>query len=305
MRLKEYYEVLNLGNNDRLLVSGMNAMAICLYAAGKAKAAGISVAVQAAVDPRSPMKSEADAIEWAKANEPDAAEAIAAGGKITFSAAGILDAPPSQPFNKILVVDDDFANKLAEKLAKLNLLSSGDKALLLDLPASFFRPFELQKKGLFGKPERLSFRQLLARLGIEVGYYEVHDRRLVCGCTLKKPAEVPKFEIPGCDKVAAEIRAEILDDVLKAAGGSKFAMDAGEWLYFVDVADTENSALNMTFVFLDCSSIYSGEKPKPRSKKFTVAVMPNTESFRRELGARGVTVVKREKVKELFAERKG
>jgi len=306
MHLKEYYEFLNLASGDRLLVFGKEAMPLGLYAAGRAKAAGLTVEVQIAADPATQIKNEAALADWIRANEPDAKQEITAGAPIVAHCTSTLNGlPPMKPFNKMLVSDDDFANGFYEKLTKLDMLSCGEKALLLDLPLSFVRPVPFETKGLLGsKTEFLSFRQFLERLGLKVDYYERHEKRLVCAATLVRPGQTPPLKLLDCDGFAAEVRKELLPHIEKTAGGSQFAIDAGEWLYFVQVEDIANAPLQVVFALPDCSSCYTEPKATERSKKFLVAVMPNTPSSKRELAVKGTAVVKKEEAAKLFAERK-
>jgi len=306
MKLEEYYRKLNVQNGDRILVDCADSLIVSLYLAGKAKKNGLSVTVRALVDPNSPILSESDAVEYAKAKFKDDYDVIAEGAPIvTFSVEGLMTLKTKRIFNKVLLQREDLTD-IIKTLIRVNEITTGEKLVMLDLSFQFFRRLNAVRKQMFGeKKETMSFRQFLMSAGCQLNFYDAIGERLVCLVNLGKCSPPQALALVGLDEFGDMIRKEILNYIVYLKTDSQYCIESDdkEYLYFIRGEKTENQPIRCEFIFFDGKGTWSSPDSKDRSRNFYIIVLPNTDTFKKEVESKEVLVLNKEKTFELYGEK--
>jgi len=306
MKLEEYYQRLNVQNGDRILVDCADSLIVSLYLAGKAKKNGLNVTVRALVDPNSPILSEGDAVEYAKTKFKEDYSVIAEGAPIvTFSVESLTTLKTKSIFNKVLLQRENLTDTI-KTLMKINEITTGEKLVMLDLSFQFFRRLNAVRKQMFGeKKETMSFRQFLKSAGCQLGFYDAIGERLICLLNLGKCTPPQALSLVGLDEFGDMIRKEILNYIVYLKTDSQYCIESDdkEYLYFIRGEKTENQPISCEFIFFDGKSTWIGPEQKDMSRNFYVIVLPNTDTFRREVENKEVLVLNKEKTFELYGEK--
>lgn len=306
MRLEEYYNRLGIKNGDRILVDCADSLIVGMYLAGRAKKGGMSVTVRALVDPNSPMLSENDAVEYAKARFKDDYATISDGAPIiTFSVEGLMALKTKSIFNKVLLQREDLTD-IIKTLSRVNEITTGEKLVMLDLSFQFFRRLNAVRKKMFGETkETLSFRQFLEGTGCRVGFYDAIGERLVCLANLGKCNPPQALALVSFDETGDMIRKEILDYIVYLKTDSQYCIESEdkEYLYFIRGEKTENQPIRCEFIFFDGKGSWNGPEQKDLSRNFYIIVLPNTNAFRREVESKEVLILGKQKAFELYGEK--
>jgi hypothetical protein len=307
MKLEEYYTRLEVKKGDRILVDGMNSLLIGLYVAGRAKKEGLNVSTHALVNPQSKIHSDIDAIRHAKKNlDKKETEYMEAGASsTTFSAETMMAHRTKNLFNKSILEVEELDNTLRQ-LSRASSMTMENNYVLLSFPLKFFRPINIITKKLFGeKKETMSFRQFLLRLGFKIAYYDISGDRLICVCSIRKFAPPKKTQLVTFDEFSYMIQHEILEYIVYTQTDVKYVIqsDDGEYLYFIQAEKTKNQPIACNFFFLDGKGKWSTDKPKIKSRNFSIIVMPNTDNFMKELQQKDVLILSKERAFEVYGEK--
>jgi hypothetical protein len=306
LKLEEYYNRLEVRSGDRILVDCGESLLVSLYIAGRAKAEGHSVTVRALVDPNSPILSESDAIEYAKTHYKDYFETIAAGAPlITFSVESIMALKTKSIFNKVVLQREELYD-IIKTLMKVNEIGAGEKLVMLDLSFQFFRRLRVVRKKLFGeKKETMSFKQFLESAGCQVRFYDAVADRLICLFNFAKCSPAQAVSLVSFDEFGEMVRKELLDYIVYLKTDSQYCIESDDkqYLYLIAGEKTENQPMRCEFVFLDGKSSWNSGEPKEQAREFTIIVVPNTEAFRREIEAKNILILGKEKTFELYGEK--
>lgn len=306
MELDKCYELLRIADKDRILVDCMESLLLGAYIIGRAKKEKLSITVHAIVNPSSKILSETDALGYAKKSFKRDFDMISEGVSLmTFTVGDLSVYSTKAMFNKVVLEREDVPSILPS-LSKANQLTDGEKTVVLSLPFPFFRRFTVVRKQFFGeKREVMSFRQLLASLGLQIGFYDAIEDRLVC--TLSAKAFNGKFSmsLTSFDEFSDSIRKEILEYIVYTDTEAKFGIESDdkEYIYFIRAQKTRNEPIQCTFVFLDGKGSWATPDSKDESRSFLIIVLPNTETFKRELDGKEIIVLGKEKAFELYGEK--
>ena len=305
MRFEEYYALLKVSDKDKILIGGMDSILLASYIAGRAKREGLNVSVHALINPKSKVRSEMDAVKYAKSNLKKDAKTIADGAAmVAFSVEKTLDYETRGYFNKVRLEADNFDN-IVQKLSKINQMTERERLVLLELPFQFFRKVRVVTKHFMGeKTEEMSFRQFLKSAGCQVSQYDAIEKRLFCLFNMAKFNAPTKIEPLGLDEFGSLIRKEILEYILYVRTDALLTIesDDNEYLYFVRGEKTENKPIKCEFVFLDGRGSWIDKKPNINSRDFSVIVLPDTANFRKEFEEKDILIVNKKKAFELYGE---
>jgi hypothetical protein len=305
MELDRYYSLLNVKEGDRIIVDSKDSLILGMYIAGQAKKTGLRVSVQVIVKPDSPILSDMDAVSHAKTSFQKEYGTIAEGATlITFSVGTLAAFSTNNIFNKAIISRDDTTD-IIQTLSKVSQITTGEKLVLFDLSFEFFRKFVISRKQMFGeKKEIMSFRQLLASLGMQIGFYDAIGSRLLCLCNAK--SFDAKFSLSTVDfsDLGDMIRKEIFEYIVYSKPDALYSIESGdkEYLYFIQNEKTENQPISCQFIFLDGKADWSTPESQKNSRNFIIVVLPNTDAFRKELEGKEILIITKEKAFELYGE---
>ena len=306
MKLDKCYGLLKIVDKDRILVDCNESLLFGAYLIGRAKKEKLNVTVHAIVNPDSKILSETDALGYAKTNFKRDFNTISEGVSLMTFTVGELSAYSTKAtFNKMVLERDDVPSILPS-LSKADQLTDGEKTVVLSLPFSFFRRFTVARKQLFGeKKETMSFRQLLASLGFQVSFYDAIEDRLICMFSIKAFNDKFSLSLTSFDEFSDSIRKEIIGYIVYTSTEAKFGIESDdkEYIYFVRGQKTRNEPIQCTFVFLDGKGSWATPDSKDESRSFLVIVLPNTDTFKRELDDKEIIVLSKEKAFELYGEK--
>lgn len=307
--LEKYYDFLQPVSGDRILVVGDLALPIALYIAGRAKAGGLNVSAKAMVDTASMVNTEPKAVEFASGEGPEALRFIESGAPlISINVGDFFSEPTAQPYSKIIFIHD-FPEHLAEKVGKIASLAAKGGTVLFEFPSLFMHPLQITHRGFVGSHvDTFSLKQLVLAFGLNVQYYDLVGKKLFCKAqlsSLNRKMFEAKTEVLGHAAWAEAARKELMPTILAAAGGSRFAVrsDSGEYLFLTQVEDVKKSSVKISFIFPDGRQDWDDGVVKEDNKSFSVIVLPNTDSLRKEIEEKDILLISKKGIGELYAQK--
>ncbi|MEM0372228.1 MAG: hypothetical protein QXO69_00070 [archaeon] len=302
MELGKYYELLKPKDGDRILVVGDKSIPIALYLAGAAKKKNAKVACVALVHKGAEISSDIQEIEIARKKYLEHLSFIEAGLPYSSFEKTELDSYSSKETFTKCVFKGDFVSE--EELMKIGSLVKG--TVLFVLPLKYFRQFEITTRGIIIHENKdVSFRQALRIIGFAVLKYEIIEDKLVA---LAEPMKIDEKTLKGgmrlvpLEKSARMIAGEIEKYAQFAENGSRFAVESDdrEYLYLVTVNDVQNAPFTYSFTFLDGKTSLVTTGVRSNSKKFTVIVVPNIETFRKEAEEKEIIIIGKARIPRIF-----
>jgi len=305
MEFDRYYSLLKVSDGDNILIDSRDSLVIGLYLAGRAKRENKKIIVHALVRQDAAIQSEADAINYASEHLPNAFDDISEGtALVKFSAVSLAIYTSNSIHNKAILEKEEMGD-LLQALAKIDSVTMGGKLVLLNLPFKFFGRVRVVKKSFFKeKTEIESFRQFLAGEGFSIGFFDVVESRLFCLVNAKKFDPRANIAFLSFDELGELIHKEIMEYIIYLKADNRIGVESldKEYIYVVQAEMTHDQPLECDFICLDGRGKWTDTANRENAKHFSIIVLPNVETFRKELESKDILVMSKEKVFELYAE---
>ncbi|MBS3059932.1 MAG: hypothetical protein J4432_00275 [DPANN group archaeon] len=303
MDLYDYFNFMDLNNDDNIMVVGNNSMIIAAYLYGKSREINKRLFVKAVVPPESSIANLIVARSEAE-KYPEKSTIFEGFSRISVTTSDFLSLENGQ-FNKIILTTD--VSNWLTLIDKVNEVFTGD-IILFELPFSYAMPLKTERRFLWQKThDYYSFKQVLENSGVKVTYYDVHEDKLRIACVGDFDKVFREAQFLTLGEAAKRVYEEIKNEIMFAKDGSGMAIKSqdGEYLYVCEVKDTQNRQLTMNFVFLDGSITTRADgKVLQQSKEIKVAIVPYTQTFEREVLDRTLLIIEKKMIPSLFAEPK-
>ncbi len=307
MKFEEYYELLELGSGDRVLVTGDNSLFLALYIAGRAREEGKEVITRALLGPGSKAISIREALEHEKESYSEYYQTLKKGiVNTSFGRHGLLEQIPTTLFSRVVLEYEkwDFT-VFADHLKKLYELCSDDAVLVIKDGLDVFRMLKEKEKKVFRTVEApLSFREYLNKMGLEVLLQDLKEGDGIIKARIGlKLKQAPKnFSIMPEKEWAENIVAGV-GQVALACTPANFVIKKDDYYHVIVMSPRRDNKAVYRVKFLDWEQTIVREVPELFAKNILIVVLPVIPEFDKEIQEKGLIIVSPEKALQLFRQR--